>query len=45
MDIITARITAEYANTNHCEELIYPMVLMNDTLPSLNSMSDLRVTL
>ena len=30
---VTPRVTLESANTNHCEELIYPKEFMADTIP------------
>jgi hypothetical protein len=32
-DNVTPRVTIEYANTNHCEALIYPKEFMDDTIP------------
>jgi hypothetical protein len=32
-DNVTPRVTVESANTNHCEELIYPKEFMADTIP------------
>ena len=32
-DNVTPRVTIESANTNHCEELIYPKEFMADTIP------------